>query len=117
MCKCKCDNRERTKKRINARIRNSGANYCVTVFKSNTAIYCSIVDLVNNKVLTSISSRDLYKNSKNCNKEKAEKTGIKVGEKIKEMKINNIVFNRNGYLYHGKIESLVEGIRSVGVKI
>jgi large subunit ribosomal protein L18 len=114
---CKCTSREKIKKRINSRIKDSGAQYCVTVFKSNTAIYCSIIDIVNNKVLTSISSRTLYKDSKNCNKEKAKNTGIKVGEKLKELKLNNVVFNRNGYLYHGKVESLVDGIRSVGIKI
>ena len=114
---CKCANRERIKKRVFSRIKDSGAKYCITVFKSNTAIYCSIVDINNNKVLTSISSRSLYKDSKNCNKEKAKNTGIKVGEKIKELKLDSIVFNRNGYLYHGKIESLADGIRSVGVKI
>lgn len=71
----------------------------------------------NNKIIKSVSSRILYKDSYNCNIEKAKNTGIKMGEAIKELGVTNVVFNRNGYLYHGKIKALADGIRSVGIKI
>lgn len=109
--------REKRKKKINYKLRNSFDRYFVCVFKSNTAIYCFLKDMKNNKVIKSVSSRNLYKDSYNCNVEKSRNTGIKMGEIINELGIKEVVFNRNGYLYHGKVKALADGIRSVGIKI
>jgi len=110
-------NREKVKKKINYKLRNSFDRYFVYVFKSNTAIYCTLKDMKNNKVIKSISSRNLYKDSYNCNVEKSKNTGVKMGEIINGLGIKEVVFNRNGYLYHGKVKALADGIRSVGIKI
>ena len=109
--------REKRKKKINYKLRNSFDRYFVCVFKSNTAIYCFLKDMKNNKVIKSVSSRNLYKDSYNCNVEKSRNTGIKMGEIINELGIKEVVFNRNGYLYHGKVKAFADGIRSVGIKI
>ena len=109
--------REKRKKKINYKLRNSFDRYFVCVFKSNTAIYCFLKDMKNNKVIKSVSSRNLYKDSYNGNVEKSRNTGIKMGEIINELGIKEVVFNRNGYLYHGKVKALADGIRSVGIKI
>lgn len=107
---------EKKKRRIKSRLKASLDKPLVTVFKSNSAISCILFDKINNKVLKSVSSRDLYKDSKNCNKEKANETGKKMGIEIKKLKYNSIVFNRNGYLYHGKVKALAEGIRECEIK-
>ncbi len=108
--------REKKKRKINSRLRGSFDRPCVTIFKSNTSIYCNLIDRKNNNVLASVSSRSLFKDSKNCNIEKATETGKKMGEKIKELKFDSIIFNRNGYLYHGKVKALADGIRNCGIK-
>lgn len=108
-------NREKKKKKIISRLKGSFDRPFVTVFKSNTAIYCSLIDMKNNKVLTSASSRELNKDRKNYNVDMAYKTGEILGEKIKALNVTHVVFNRNGYLYHGRVKYLADGIRSKGI--
>lgn len=116
MCNKGNDRRERKKKRINAKLSLSNNIPCLTVFRSNTAVYCYLIDRMNNNVLAYISSRNIFKDSRNCNIAKATETGKKMGKKIKDLNIESIVFNRNGFLYHGKIKALAEGVRSFGIK-
>lgn len=87
----------------------------LNVFKSNTSIYCQLIDDEKNKILTSFSSRELNKDKKNCNIETAKKTGEGMGQKILDLNIKKISFYRNGYLYHGKISAVAEGIRAKGI--
>ena len=86
----------------------------VIVHKSNTAVYCSLRNDYANKVLATMSSRNIDK-KKNCNKEKAKKLGELLGDVIKKLNIKKIVFDRGNYLYHGKIKALAEGIREKGI--
>lgn len=108
--------RERIKKKINARLRNSFDIPCVTVFRSNTCIYCSLIDRKNNKIIAQTSSKKLFPDSKNCNIDKSTKTGEEFGNMIKKLNIDKIIFNRNGFLYHGKVKALADGIRATGIK-
>lgn len=82
----------------------------VTVYKSNTAMYCSLRNDCDNKILATISSKNIDK-KKNCNKEKAKKLGELLGDSLKKLNIKEIVFDRGKYLYHGKVMALAEGIR------
>ena len=108
--------RERKKRRFISKFNMSFDRPFVTVFKSNSSIYCDLVDRKRNMVLVSVSSRSLFKDSKSCNIEKATETGRKMGEKIKELKFDSIIFDRNGYLYHGRVKALADGIRDCGIK-
>ena len=87
----------------------------LSVSKSNTAIYCRLIDDEKKTIIFSLSSREINKNKKNCNIEIARKTGEVMGEKILDFGITTISFDRNGYLYHGKVLAIAEGIRSKGV--
>jgi large subunit ribosomal protein L18 len=89
-----------------------------SVFRSNKQIYVQFIDDSEGKTLLSISSR---------NKEIAEKVGITkteqaklvgklAAEKSKESGINTVVFDRNGYLYHGRVKALAEAAREGGLK-
>jgi len=107
-------NREKKKKKIFSKLIHSDKPQ-VTVFRSNTCIYCSLINVKDNRKLASTSSREIEEDCKNCNTEKAYRTGELLGEKIKALNIKEVIFNRNGYLYHGKIKSLADGIRSKGI--
>ena len=89
-----------------------------SVFRSNKQIYVQFIDDAEGKTLLSISSR---------NKEIAEKVGITkteqaklvgklAAEKSKESGINTVVFDRNGYLYHGRVKALADAAREAGLK-
>lgn len=85
------------------------------VFRSNTAVYCSLVDDCNNKIIAYVSSRNLNKGKKNCNKQDSMLVGKKIGEKIIGLGIKRVYFDRNGYLFHGNIKAIAEGVNSVGI--
>ena len=91
----------------------------LSVFKSNTCMYCQLVDdsSLMNKVLLSFSTKKINSNKKNFNIASAKELGEVVGEKINKMGINAILFDRSGYVYHGRIAALAEGIKSKNVKI
>ncbi len=79
----------------------------VFVFKSNKFMYVGVSDDVNGKVLMSLKSD---KNIKS-----ASELGENIGKKILETGIKNVVFDRSGYKYHGKVAALADGIRKAGV--
>ena len=93
----------------------------LVVFRSNSNIYAQLVDDASNKTLLSASSLDnSLKKSIEKAKSKVEVSKI-VGEhlasKIKESKIDKIIFDRNGYKYHGRIKALAEAVRSAEITI
>ena len=84
------------------------------VFRSNTAIYAQLIDDVNGVTLASSNSKDLK--LKNNNIEAAEAVGKDIAEKAKKAKIKTVVFDRGGYLYHGRIEALANAARENGLE-
>jgi large subunit ribosomal protein L18 len=92
----------------------------LSVFRSNKHISVQIIDDVNHHTLLSDSSQsDYYKKKYNLKITKtkiARKIGIILGEKAKQIGIYNLVFDRNGYLYHGRVKALAEGLRKTGLK-
>ena len=86
------------------------------VFRSNTNIYAQIIDDENGVTLVSASSLDKELNLKNNNIESAIKVGESLAKKAKKLKIENVVFDRGGYMYHGKIKALAEAARENGLK-
>ena len=88
----------------------------LNVFRSNTEIYAQVIDDVKGVTLVSSSSRDLkIKNGGNV--EAATKVGKDIAEKCKKAKINKVVFDRGGYLYHGRVKALAEAAREAGLEI
>ena len=91
----------------------------LVVFKSNKHFYSQLVDDNNNTTILSASSKDKDFNIKNCkNKtELSKEVGYNIAKKLKSKKIDKIIFDRNGYLYHGRVKAAAEAIREKGIKI
>ena len=107
------------RKKRHARVRNkiSGTAECprLNVFRSNTQIFAQIIDDVKGVTLVSSSSIELkIKNGGNV--EGAKLVGKDIAEKAKKAKINKVVFDRGGYLYHGRVQALAEAARENGLE-
>jgi len=113
----KAYSRLRIKRRIRKTISGTADRPRMSVFRSNKQIYVQLIDDSNGSVLISASSREKDIAEKKVNKiEQASLVGALIAEKSKTAKIENIVFDRNGYLYHGRIKSLAEAARKGGLK-
>lgn len=89
----------------------------LTVFRSNKGIYAQLIDDAEGKTLVSASSREKGIADKNVPKvEQAKMVGQSIAEKAKAAGIEAVIFDRNGYLYHGRIKSLAEAAREGGLK-
>ena len=88
----------------------------LNVFRSNSAIYAQVIDDVAGVTLVSSSSLELkLKNGSNI--EAAKAVGKDVAEKCKKAKIKKVVFDRGGFLYHGRVAALAEAAREAGLEI
>ena len=114
---------QKKRQRIKYRIRqkNISNHPRLVVYRSNTNIYAQLIDDENNLTIVSASSIDksLQKSiDKATNKiEQSKIVGESLAEKIKNAKIKKIIFDRNGYKYHGRVKALTEAIRSVEITI
>jgi len=118
MALTKADRRQRIKFRIRKRMSGSGERPRMTVFRSNRQIYVQLVNDVTGETLVSASSREKEIASKKVNKiEQAKLVGKRIAEKAKEKGIDNVVFDRNGYLYHGRVKNLADAARESGLKL
>lgn len=89
----------------------------LTVFRSNKQIYAQIIDDNSGKTIVSASSGSKdFSVEKTKKSEKAKMVGKLIATKAIEAGIKNVVFDRNGYLYHGRIKSLAEAARETGLK-
>ena len=114
---------QKKRQRIKYRImqKNIGNHLRLVVYRSNANIYAQLIDDEKNATLLSASSIDksLKKSiDKAANKiEKSKIVGESLAKKIKEAKIDRIIFDRNGYKYHGRIKALTEAIHSAEITI
>ncbi len=114
----KAASRQKIKRRIRKKIRGTQDKPRLSVYRSNNEIYAQIIDDDNGKTLVSASSKEKEISQKdNVNKsEQAKLVGVSVAEKAKAAEIMHVVFDRNGYLYHGRVKALAEGAREGGLK-
>ena len=118
MALTKADRRQRIKYRIRKRLSGSGDRPRMTVFRSNKQIYVQLVDDVSGVTLGSASSKEKEIASKKVNKiEQAKLVGTRIAEIAKEKGIETVVFDRNGYLYHGRVKNLADAARESGLKL
>ena len=111
----KSSRRLRIKRGIRNKIHGTAERPRLSVYKSNTAIYAQLIDDVNKHTLSSASSKELG-DFKTVNIEKSKELGKKLAEKASANGITNVVFDRNGYIYHGKVKAFAEGAREGGLK-
>ena len=116
MIKKESKNVMRVKRHKKIRQNLSGTNTTprLCVFRSNTTIYAQLIDDVKGVTLASSSSKELK--LKNNNLEAAAAVGKDIAEKAKKAKIKTVVFDRGGYLYHGRVKALAEAARENGLE-
>ena len=110
-------NAMRLKRHIRVRGKISGTPECprLNVFRSNANIYAQIIDDVNGVTLASASTLDKEFEGATGNVEAAKKVGLVLAERAKAKGIEDVVFDRGGYLYHGRVAALAEGAREGGL--
>lgn len=108
--------RQQSRKRIHLRVRKkvngTAERPRLNVFRSNKAIYCQIVDDLKGHTLAAASSTGLKGNKT----EQAAAVGKLIAEKALAAGIKNVVFDRGGYLYHGRVKALADGAREGGLQ-
>ncbi len=103
-------------KRVRGKISGTPERPRLNVFRSNTNIYAQVIDDVNGVTLASASTLDKDFEGAGGNAEAAKKVGLKVAERALAKGIENVVFDRGGYVYHGRVAALAEGAREGGLK-
>ncbi|WP_430615203.1 50S ribosomal protein L18 [Flavobacterium sp. JP2137] len=111
----KSERRQRIKFRIRKIVSGTAAKPRLSVFRSNKEIYAQVIDDVNGVTLASASSREAGI-TRGTNIETAASVGKLIAEKASKAGVETISFDRNGYLYHGRVKSLAEGAREAGLK-
>ena len=113
--KSKEASRKRIKMRVRRKIEGTTSIPRLSVFKSNKAIYAQVIDDSKMHTLVAVSSGEIDKKA-SVKIETSKAVGKKIAELAIAAGINNIVFDRNGYLYHGNVKALAEGAREGGLK-
>ena len=112
----KAERRTRIKKGIRKKISGTPERPRLTVFRSNTAIYAQIIDDTKGVTLASSSTRSkAMANAKGTKTEKSLEAGKLLAQKAKAAGITAVVFDRNGYPYHGRVKALADGAREGGL--
>jgi len=111
-------NKARMKRHMRIRNKISGTpeRPRLNVFRSGKHIYAQIIDDINGVTLVSASTMDKDFDGYGGNKEAAKQIGKKIAERAAEKNITEVIFDRGGYVYHGRVKELAEGAREGGLK-
>jgi large subunit ribosomal protein L18 len=109
----KLQQRKRRQVRIRSRVAGTATHPRLSVHRSLKSIYGQLIDDTTGTVIASSSS---IKEKKGAGVEAAKKAGVDLAKKAKAKKISTCVFDRSGYLYHGRVRALAEGAREGGLK-
>ena len=112
----KLNRRAKIKRRIRKKISGTSMVPRLSVFRSNKQIYAQVIDDVTGKTLVSASSYNNKAAEKKNKSDQAAVVGKEVAEKAVKAGIESVVFDRNGYLYHGRVKSLADSAREGGLK-
>ncbi|EGK00926.1 MULTISPECIES: 50S ribosomal protein L18 [Dysgonomonas] len=110
----KTDKRNKIKLRVRGKISGTTERPRLTVFRSNKQIYAQVIDDLTGKTLAAASSLKIT--DKAPKKEIAAKVGELIAKNAQEAGVTTVVFDRNGYLYHGRIKELADAARNGGLK-
>jgi large subunit ribosomal protein L18 len=110
----KAERRLRRRHQIQRIVRGTSERPRLVVFRSNASIYAQLIDDAKGFTIASSSSRNLETKAKKT--ELSKLTGKAIAEVAKEKGIKSVVFDRNGYLYHGRIKALADGAREGGLQ-
>jgi large subunit ribosomal protein L18 len=117
MLKTKSRNKDRIRRHVRVRQKVSGTAECprLNVFRSNANIQAQIIDDVKGVTLVSASSMQL-KLENGGNIEAAKAVGAEIAKRALEKNIKNVVFDRGGYIYHGRVAALADAAREAGLE-
>ena len=109
---------ERTRRHIRVRRKISGTSERprLCVYRSNSNLYVQIIDDVAQKTFVQASTLDKEVKTKHSNKEAAKEVGALIAKRALDKKIDTVVFDRGGYIYHGVVKELAEAAREGGLK-
>jgi large subunit ribosomal protein L18 len=110
----KIERRLKIKQRIRTKVSGTAERPRLTVFRSNSQIYAQVIDDTKGATLASASS--LAIKDKMTKTEKAAQVGKAIAEAAKKAGVETVVFDRNGYLYHGRVKQLADAAREGGLK-
>ena len=114
--KNKHEARDARQRRVRATVKGTASKPRLCVFKSLNNIYAQVIDDDARVTLVSASTLDKNVKTKHANKEAAKELGLLIAKKAQEKKIETVVFDRGGYIYHGVVKELAEAAREGGLK-
>lgn len=110
-------NRQARHKRVTKKVFGTSISPRLNVYRSSSYIYAQIINDIEGKTLCSCSSFVMKKELEGKNKvEQAREVGMAIGKKATEMGVSQVVFDRGGYIYIGRVQALAEGARKAGLK-
>lgn len=112
----KNENRKKRHKRVRAKISGTAARPRLDVFRSASNIYAQLIDDEKGVTLASASTLEKTFSGYGGNVEAAKKVGLAIAKKAKAKGIESVVFDRAGYVYHGRVAALADGAREGGLK-
>jgi large subunit ribosomal protein L18 len=108
-------NRKRIHYRIRKKVQGTAVRPRLSVYRSNKAIYCQLVDDENGVTLVSASSREEAAKTAGTKVAQSHAVGKLIAERALSKSLANVVFDRGGYLYHGRVKALADGAREAGL--
>ena len=115
--KAKTNRRQRIRHIIRIRVSGTAQKPRLSVFRSNKDIYAQLIDDANSLTLVAASSADKdIKANKGNKSDKSKLVGQLIAKKATELGLSEVVFDRGGYLYHGRVKALADGAREGGLK-
>lgn len=112
----KKESRETRQKRVRAKVKGTSSRPRLCVFRSLKNISVQVIDDEKQVTLVSASTLDKEVKTKASNVEAAKEVGVLVAKRAMEKGIKTVVFDRNGYLYHGKVQAIAEAAREAGLE-
>ena len=116
MALSKLERRIRIKHRIRKVVFGTADQPRLSVFRSNKEIYAQLVDDNLGTTIVSVSSRDKEIDAKGTKTDVAKLVGKSIAEKAIKVGVSNVAFDRNGFLYHGRVKALADAAREAGLK-
>ena len=109
--------RDRRHRRVRKKVHGTAGRPRLAVFKSNRYIYAQIIDDDSGRTLAAASSQEKALRDKTLSTESAGEVGKLLAERAAKAEVSEVVFDRGGYPYHGRIKALADAVREAGVKL
>ncbi|MBN21671.1 MAG: 50S ribosomal protein L18 [Bdellovibrionaceae bacterium] len=108
--------RFKRKRKIRSTVEGSSERPRLCIFRSNTNVYAQLIDDQKGHTLASASTKDAELKDQKSTVEGAKQVGALLAKRAQAKKIESVVFDRNGYLYHGRVKALADAAREAGLK-